>query len=167
MINYYTGVLKNYAGFQGRARREEFWQYALVNFVIVIVLAIIGAAIKFPYLFWIYYLAILVPSLAVAVRRLHDTSRSGFWLFFGLIPLAGPITLLVFYCLDSTPGDNEHGPNPKGIGSQGGYPGGYPQQGYPQPGQGYPQQGYPQQGQGGYPAPGQGGYPTDTPPYQG
>ena len=160
MINYYTGVLKNYAGFEGRARRAEFWQYGLMNCIVAVVLLLIGIIIKpLIFLFFIYYLAILVPSLAVAVRRLHDTDRSGFWFFIAFVPFVGGIILLVFDCLDSTPGDNTYGPNPKGVG--GGYPGqggGYPQ--------GYPQQGF--QGQGGYPAPGQGqAYPTDAPPYQG
>ena len=117
MINYYTGVLKNYAGFEGRARRAEYWQFALVNIIITIVLDVIGLAVKFPLLGLVYGLAILVPSLAVAFRRLHDTGRSAWWILIGLVPLVGGIVLLVFTCLDSTPGPNQFGPNPKGVGN--------------------------------------------------
>jgi len=123
VIDYYTGVLKNYAGFEGRARRAEYWQFVLGNVIVAVVLAILGALIKFPYLVILYYLAILVPTLAVGVRRLHDTSKSGWWLLIALVPFVGGIILLVFTCLDSTPGDNQYGPNPKGVG--GGYPGSY------------------------------------------
>jgi uncharacterized membrane protein YhaH (DUF805 family) len=117
MIDYYTGVLKNYAGFEGRARRAEYWQFALVNIIIIIVLDVIGLAIKFPLLGLVYGLAVLVPSLAAAFRRLHDTGRSAWWILIGLVPLVGGIVLLVFTCLDSTPGPNQFGPNPKGVGN--------------------------------------------------
>ena len=131
MLDYYTGVLKNYAGFEGRARRAEFWQYGLMNLIVVVALVILSAIIK-PLIFLviIYYLAILVPTLAVTVRRLHDTDRSGFWFFISFVPFVGGIILLVFECLDSTPGDNKYGPNPKGVGGPaGGSPGSYA--GYP------------------------------------
>jgi uncharacterized membrane protein YhaH (DUF805 family) len=118
MINYYTGVLKNYVGFQGRARRAEFWQFTLVSVVISIVLDAIGAAAKFPLLGSLYGLAVLLPTLAVTVRRLHDTDRSGWWVLLDIIPIVGWIVVLVFLCLDSTPGANKYGPNPKGIGNQ-------------------------------------------------
>jgi uncharacterized membrane protein YhaH (DUF805 family) len=121
MINYYTGVLKNYVGFEGRARRAEYWQFALINFIIVVVLDVIGIAVKFPYLGVLYSLGVLLPGLAVAFRRLHDTDRTAWWLLIGLVPFVGWIVLLVFLCLDSTPGDNKYGPNPKGVGGQGGY----------------------------------------------
>jgi uncharacterized membrane protein YhaH (DUF805 family) len=117
MINYYTGVLKNYVGFQGRARRAEYWQFALVNFVIVVVLDIIDLAIKSPILAALYGLAILLPGLAVAFRRLHDTDRTAWWLLIILVPFAGWIVLLVFACLEGTPGPNKYGPNPKEVGN--------------------------------------------------
>ena len=66
-------------------------------------------------LYLIYTLAFLLPSIAVAIRRLHDTGRTGWWLLLALIPLIGAIVLIVFYCLDSQPGENEYGPNPKGV----------------------------------------------------
>jgi uncharacterized membrane protein YhaH (DUF805 family) len=117
MINYYTGVLKNYVGFQGRARRAEYWQFALVNFVIVVVLDIVDLAIKSPILAALYGLAILLPGLAVAFRRLHDTDRTAWWLLIILVPFAGWIVLLVFACLEGTPGPNKYGPNPKEVGN--------------------------------------------------
>lgn len=115
MLNYYTGVLKNYAGFQGRARRAEFWQFFLVNFVISILLNIIGAAIHFSFLGYIYALAVLVPMLAVAARRLHDSNRSGWWLLL-YFTFVGIIVLIVFWCLEGTRGDNKHGADPKNPG---------------------------------------------------
>jgi uncharacterized membrane protein YhaH (DUF805 family) len=114
-VNYYLAVLKNYAGFSGRARRAEYWQFVLFNVIAAVVLFVIGLVIKFPYLALLYDLAVLIPGLAVAVRRLHDTDRSGWWFLLVLIPLVGPIVLLVFACLDSQPGPNKYGPNPKGV----------------------------------------------------
>lgn len=182
-MNWYTAVLKNYAGFSGRARRQEYWMFALFNFIIVFVLELLAFLTKPLILFivvGIYALAVLLPSLAVVVRRLHDTNRSGAWFFIAFVPLVGGIMLLVYLCTEGTRGPNQYGPDPKQGGMGGGYPGqGYPQQpGYPQqayPQAGYPQQGYPQQP--GYPAaqpqgaqpqgyPPQ-GYPAQTYPQQG
>ncbi|HEX4791379.1 MAG TPA: DUF805 domain-containing protein [Actinospica sp.] len=115
-MNYFTGVVKNYTGFQGRARRAEYWQYTLVYFIIYAVLFAVGAAIHFALLASIFALALLLPSLAVGVRRLHDTDKSGWWLLIVLVPLVGAIVLLVFTCLDGTPGPNKYGPSPKGLG---------------------------------------------------
>lgn len=115
-MSWFLEALKKYAVFSGRARRKEYWMYALFVGIIYIVLAVIAGASKSTAgiaLLGVFYLAILLPSLAVGVRRLHDTGRSGWWLLFGLVPLAGPITMLVFACLDSQPGPNKYGPNPK------------------------------------------------------
>jgi uncharacterized membrane protein YhaH (DUF805 family) len=107
-------VLKNYAGFSGRARRTEYWMFFLFNLIITLVLDAIGMAIKQGSLLGgIYGLAVLIPGIAVAVRRLHDTGRSGWWLFIGLIPIVGTIVLIVFMATEGQPGDNEYGPNPK------------------------------------------------------
>lgn len=96
-----------YADFKGRSRRSEYWWATLV---ISILGSIIGAIV--PDLAWIWTLAILVPSLAICVRRLHDIGKSGWWYLIGLIPIVGSILLIVWFCKDSTE-DNQWGPNPK------------------------------------------------------
>lgn len=120
-MNWYIEVLKKYAVFSGRARRKEYWMFALFNIIISLILGFIGGLAGMHAgrygmtpLSAIYSLAVLLPSLAVTVRRLHDTGRTGWWLLIALVPVIGPIVLLVFMVLDSTP-DNEYGPNPKGI----------------------------------------------------
>ncbi|MEU8713726.1 MULTISPECIES: DUF805 domain-containing protein [unclassified Streptomyces] len=112
-MNWYVDVLKKYAVFSGRARRQEYWMYTLFNVIAAIVLAIIGRVIGFPALVAVYYLAVLVPSLAVAVRRLHDTGRSGWAILIGIIPLVGGIILLVWFASEGKPEANEYGENPK------------------------------------------------------
>ena len=116
LVNYYVGCLKNYAKFDGRARRKEYWMFVLGNFIIGFVLGfilgIIGAP---PYIGYIYSLAVLVPSIAVAVRRLHDIGKSGVWYFINFIPCIGSIWLIVLLCQDSMPGENEYGVNPKEV----------------------------------------------------
>jgi uncharacterized membrane protein YhaH (DUF805 family) len=117
-MNWYIGVLKKYAVFTGRARRTEYWMYTLFNIVILVVLGAIDGTFSgkghVGVLYGIYALATLVPSLAVGVRRLHDTTRSGWWLLISLVPLVGGIILIVFLAQDSHP-DNQYGPNPKGV----------------------------------------------------
>jgi uncharacterized membrane protein YhaH (DUF805 family) len=106
-------VLKNYVGFQGRARRKEYWMFVLFSVIVSILLSIVDAIASLnSVLSGLYSLAVLLPSLAVGVRRLHDTGRSGWWLLISLIPLIGTIILLVFLCQDSQE-DNVYGPNPK------------------------------------------------------
>jgi uncharacterized membrane protein YhaH (DUF805 family) len=113
-MEWYLAVLKKYADFSGRARRREYWMFVLVNLVISCVLAGLAyVSSAFNVLSWIYTVAVLVPSFAVGTRRLHDTGRSGWWWLIGLIPLIGAIILIVFFCQDSAPGDNQYGPNPK------------------------------------------------------
>lgn len=115
-MDWYLEVLKKYAVFTGRARRKEYWMFFLFNVIIAIVLSVIDTSVGLPgVLSTIYSLAILIPGLAVTVRRLHDTSRSGWWLLIALIPILGAIALLVFMMLDSEPGENEYGPNPKEV----------------------------------------------------
>lgn len=113
-------VLTQYAGFSGRARRSEFWYWALFQIVIgVIAWMLDRAAFNAAYGSWfsiIVSLGLLLPSLAVAVRRLHDTSRRGWWLLIVILPVIGSIILLVFYVQDSHP-DNTYGPSPKAIGA--------------------------------------------------
>ncbi|WP_329020181.1 DUF805 domain-containing protein [Streptomyces sp. NBC_00690] len=116
-MNYYLDVVKQYAVFSGRARRKEYWMFFLINFVISIVLSIIEAVAGIsPFLSLIYGLAILLPSIGVGIRRLHDTDRSGWWLLIALVPLVGFIILLVFNCLEGQRHDNKYGPDPKAGG---------------------------------------------------
>jgi uncharacterized membrane protein YhaH (DUF805 family) len=116
-MSWYLNVIKNhYADFKGRASRQEYWMYTLINSIIAVVLSILSSAsdsVFLSALFIIYYLIILVPSLAVAVRRLHDTGKNGWTILLSLIPLVGGIILLVFMCTDSQSSDNKYGPNPK------------------------------------------------------
>lgn len=115
-MNYYIEVLKKYAVFSGRASRAEYWMFFLFNFIISFIITLISLFIQalffLPYL---YGLAILIPSIAVMVRRLHDTNRSGWWWLISFIPLIGAIILIVFLAQDSQSGENQYGPNPKEI----------------------------------------------------
>ncbi|HEX7348721.1 MAG TPA: DUF805 domain-containing protein [Rhodanobacteraceae bacterium] len=116
-MNWYFEVLKKYFDFSGRARRKEYWMFTLFNIIAIVILLIIGMLIahgRGVALVWLYELAVLLPSLGVAVRRLHDTGRSGWWILISLVPLVGGIILFVFTVLDSVP-DNQYGPNPKGA----------------------------------------------------
>jgi uncharacterized membrane protein YhaH (DUF805 family) len=113
-VNWYLAVLKNYAGFSGRARRTEYWMFVLFNVIITVVLDVLALAVKLASILGIIYgLAVLIPGIAVAVRRLHDTGRSGWWLFISLVPFIGVIVLIVFLATEGQPGDNAYGPNPK------------------------------------------------------
>lgn len=115
-MNWYLGVLKKYAEFTGRARRTEYWMFALFNLIISIVLGVIDGVVGSGHigiLGLIYTLAVLLPSIAVTTRRLHDINRSGWWQLIVFVPIIGIIVLLVFMLLDSTPGQNEYGPSPK------------------------------------------------------
>ncbi|GGT79803.1 MULTISPECIES: DUF805 domain-containing protein [Streptomyces] len=112
-MNWYLDVLKKYAVFGGRARRKEFWMFTLFSVIISIVLSVIDGVLGMQLLSLIYSLAVLIPTLAVSVRRLHDTGRSGWWILIGLIPLVGAIILIVFYATEGNQSENAHGPNPK------------------------------------------------------
>ena len=114
-MNWYLDVLKKYTVFSGRAQRAEYWYFALFNIIISLVLGFMDGLVGTGgVLYGIYLLAVLLPSIAVGIRRLHDTDRSGWWLLLVLIPLAG-LVLLVFMVFDSKPGENQYGPNPKGA----------------------------------------------------
>ena len=114
--------LTKYVDFNGRARRSEYWFFFLFNVMVSIVANIIDAAVGTTAISLLAALALFLPSLAVAIRRLHDTSRSGWWVLIGLIPIVGWIILIVFYCQDSH-GDNKYGPSPKAnaAGPDGGF----------------------------------------------
>jgi uncharacterized membrane protein YhaH (DUF805 family) len=114
-----TVLTKKYADFSGRARRSEYWWFALAELVVLGLLFALGRASSIlMILYYLAALAVIIPALAVGIRRLHDTGRSGWWILLGVIPivnLVGWIVLLVFFVSDSTPGDNQYGPSPKAI----------------------------------------------------
>lgn len=122
---YFTDCYtKNYANFQGRARRSEYWNFFLFYFLIYITLYAmtlgLGFATESPVLMGIFGLLLLIfafgsliPFLGVTVRRLHDTDKSGWMILIGLIPLIGTIILIVFYCTEGTRGPNQYGIDPK------------------------------------------------------
>lgn len=115
---YFIKVLKeNFANFSGRARREEYWYYSLAVFVVSTILSILSTAgtvgVIFSIVSFLFSLCILIPGLAVSVRRLHDTGRSGWWLLLCLIPLIGAIVLLVFMVTEGQKGENKWGDDPK------------------------------------------------------
>ncbi|GHV84736.1 membrane protein [Spirochaetia bacterium] len=119
IVNWYKAVLQKYAEFSGRARRKEFWMFFLGNVIIGVVLCILGIipfiGIIFAIVSGIFGLAVLVPTIAVGARRLHDTNRSGLLLLLWLIPLVGFIIVLIFLAQEGIPGDNQYGSNPKGA----------------------------------------------------
>ena len=120
--------LRRYADFEGRSQRKEYWMFALLNVLIAcVVYALMGLSfavmnesevmtplISVFILYGLWGLAILIPAFAVAVRRLHDTDRSGWNILWGLVPIVGGLILLYFYVTDGTPGPNRFGPDPKG-----------------------------------------------------
>jgi len=119
-MNWYLQALKKYADFSGRARRKEYWFFVLFNILISVVLTVCdvfvgtySAAASVGILSGIYTLAVLIPGIAVTVRRLHDTGRSGWWILIVLVPIVGWIVLLVFMLINSQPGQNAYGPSPK------------------------------------------------------
>jgi uncharacterized membrane protein YhaH (DUF805 family) len=117
-MNWFVTVLMRYAQFRGRASRSEYWYFFLIYFVISILLGLldavlgIGVGTNMGLLSGILGLALLVPSLAVGVRRLHDIDKSGWWLLVAFVPLVGWIILLVFACRASDPGPNRFGDGP-------------------------------------------------------
>ncbi|GAA5439976.1 DUF805 domain-containing protein [Deinococcus caeni] len=136
MNDYVNAIRNNYANFQGRARRREYWMYTLINSIITFVLAIpisgvlmglamqtdagmdpsaalTGSTLIFAAIYALYALATFIPSLAIAVRRLHDAGFSGWLYLLNFIGLG--IVVLVLCVLDSKPGSNKWGPNPKGV----------------------------------------------------
>ncbi|WP_394210329.1 DUF805 domain-containing protein [Enterovibrio calviensis] len=113
-MNYFLLALKNFAVFSGRARRKEYWMFILFYLIFSIVLTIVDQILGSAFLSLIFSLALLVPSISLTARRLHDTGRSGWWQLIALIPLVGAIVMIVFLVQDSKE-DNEYGVNPKGT----------------------------------------------------
>ena len=123
MINWYKKVvLENYANFNGRARRSEYWYFALMNLIILVIAAVLDSVLGFNfaplpygYLYVLVALATFIPGLAVAVRRLHDVGKSGWFYFIVLIPIIGAIWLLVLFFTEGNHGENQYGPDPKAV----------------------------------------------------
>lgn len=114
-----TVLTQKYADFSGRARRSEYWWFYLAVLIAYAVFEILAISTGLKVLFLllaIVALALFIPTLAVSVRRLHDTGRSGWWVLIPILPIIGTIILIVFLATDSTPGDNQYGPSPKGQG---------------------------------------------------
>lgn len=111
-MDWYMQVLKKYTVLQGRARRREYWTFSLYSTLIILALIIVEVSLGFAVesdqsiLGSLYNLAVLCPTIAVGVRRMHDGGHSGWWL---LVPIAN----LIFLLQDSEPGENRYGPNPK------------------------------------------------------
>lgn len=115
-MNYYTLALKKFADFNKRSTRSEYWYFILFNLCISIAITLLGTVIgnkTSSVLGGLYTLAMFIPSIAVSIRRLHDTNHSGWWILIPFIPIVGFIIFLIFMLTDSDPGDNLYGPNPK------------------------------------------------------
>ncbi|WP_049722031.1 DUF805 domain-containing protein [Gilvimarinus polysaccharolyticus] len=111
-MNYFIDALKKYADFSGRARRKEYWMFILFYLIFYIAFLVVDSLLGTMFLTLIFSLVLLVPSISIAARRLHDTGRTGWWQLIGLIPLIGAIILLVFLVQDSH-AENAYGPSPK------------------------------------------------------
>lgn len=124
-MNWYIKCLRQYFDFKGRARRKEYWMFTLFNFIFVAIIEIIEIMIMLStnsyngsFLLLLYYLLTIIPSFAVGIRRLHDVGKSGWMALVGFIPIVGVIWLIVLFCMDSQPGSNQWGDNPKEIAVQ-------------------------------------------------
>lgn len=107
-MDYFVDAFRQYANFSGRATRQQYWMYVLIYVVIALVLSVIDSLIGIGLLGLIFSLIMLVPSISIATRRLHDIGRSGWWQLLWIIPLIGWLVLLVFFVTDSTD-DNNYG----------------------------------------------------------
>jgi uncharacterized membrane protein YhaH (DUF805 family) len=125
-MNWYLKVLKQYLDFSGRARRKEYWFFTLFHIIFYVVCMLLDAILGtsagngddgIGFLYLTYFLLTLIPSFALSVRRMHDIGKSGWMVLVSIIPIAGPIWLLVLTCMDSEMKTNQWGENPKGIGN--------------------------------------------------
>ena len=111
-----TVVLERFMKWDGRAGRPEFWWFALANFIVVVVLVILAQVSSLFYVLYVIYgLGVLLPEIGVAIRRLQDTDKSGWWILLAFVPFVGGLILLVFFCLEGTPGPNRYGEAPATI----------------------------------------------------
>ena len=116
-MNYFLEAFKKYTVFNGRSTRSEYWYFYLFNLIISIAIGMVAAVIstKINLLSDLYSLLVIIPGLAVSVRRLHDIGKSGWMLLVGLIPIVGLIWLIILMATDSVSGENKYGPNPKAV----------------------------------------------------
>lgn len=120
-MNWYLKVLKQYAYFKGRARRKEFWMFLLFNMIFTTIAMtldnVTGLSGEMPVgpVYGLYSLAMIIPILALMVRRMHDIGKKGSMLFVGLIPVIGGIWLFLLWIKDSVPDENAYGANPKAV----------------------------------------------------
>lgn len=123
LITGWLATFKKYTVFEGRSARQEFWTWTLINLAVMIVLNIVQVTVEGVtglstgpiWLANLFALATMLPSIGVGARRLHDAGKTGWLMLLGLIPCVGLIVLIVFWCQDSQPGDNQFGPNPKSL----------------------------------------------------
>ena len=116
-MEWFLKVVKNYAGFSGRAQRKEYWMFILFYMVFSVLAGIVDGVIGTDgTLQGALGLGLFVPSLAVMIRRLHDVGKSGWFFFVVLIPMVGGIWLIITLAKDGDPGSNAYGENPKEIG---------------------------------------------------
>lgn len=120
-MNWYLKVFRQYADFNGRARRKEYWMFFLFNMMFAILATIldnllgtVSSDYGYGFFYAAYGLALFLPALGVAVRRLHDVGKSGWFLLISIIPIIGAIWLIVLMATDGQPGSNQYGLNPKG-----------------------------------------------------
>jgi len=118
-MNWYLSAVKKYAVFSGRARRKEYWYFMLFYVIGAVILGFIDGLLGtfdvdsgMGIISSIYVLGMIIPSIAVGVRRLHDTDRKGWWLLLYFVPFIGPIVLIIFFAQQSYLGENKYGPNP-------------------------------------------------------
>lgn len=118
-IDYYIQAFQKYGQFSGRATRAEYWWFYLVTFAVYILASILDSILSIPFglISTIYSFGSFIPTLALLVRRLHDTGKNGWFLLVIFIPFLGILLFVISMFTDSTPGDNKYGPNPKGIGN--------------------------------------------------
>jgi len=105
-MKWYLLVLKKYAVFEGRSRRSELWYFVLFDILIAMAVLFISQFLRFQIIYTLYSLAVLIPSIAVAVRRMHDVNKSGWFILI-------PIYNLILYCTAGTEGPNKYGSDPK------------------------------------------------------
>lgn len=121
-MNWYLKVLKQFADFNGRARRQEYWMFVLFNLLFVFIAGMLDRVLNLADpatgigpLYGLYILAVFIPGIAVSIRRLHDIGKSGWMLLLALIPIIGGIWLLVLMVREGDRGENKYGPDPKSV----------------------------------------------------